>query len=100
LEVKTILTFSASRAPCPCRQSGFKWIQQTFMVIPVVPSKREVIKIPLGKHKALLSPKLDLVCVDGEPDKSTGPASTPSIMCSGDELAKRQGLLLVIRFHG
>ena len=69
------------------------------MAIPVVPSKREVIEIPFGKDETLLSSKLDHVCVDGEPYKSTGPAFTPSVVRSGDELAKRQGLLPAIRFH-
>lgn len=69
------------------------------MVVPVAPSKREVIEIPLGKHEALLSSKLDLVCVDGEPHKSTGPAFTPGVVRSGDELAKRQWFLPAIHFH-
>ncbi len=39
------------------------------------------------------------MCVDGEPHKSIRPASTPGIVRGADELAKRQGLLPVIRFH-
>jgi hypothetical protein len=62
-------------------------------------SKREVIEIPLGKHEPLLSPKLNLVCVDGEPHKSTGPASTPGVVRGADELANRQGFLPAIDFH-
>jgi hypothetical protein len=69
------------------------------MAIPVVPLKREVIEIPSGKHEAVLSPKLNLMCVDGEPHKSTGPAFTPGVVRSGDELAKRQWFLAIIRFH-
>src|SRR5271166_1326659 len=70
-----------------------------FMAIPVDSSKREVIEIALEIHEPLLSSKLDPVCVGGEPFKSTGPASTPSVMRGGNELAKRQGLLPVIRLH-
>jgi len=39
------------------------------------------------------------LCVDGQPHKSTGPAFTPDIVRSGNELAKRQGLLPAIDFH-
>jgi hypothetical protein len=69
------------------------------MVIPVVPSKREIIEIPLGKHEAVLSSKLELVCFDGEPHKSAGPAFTPGVVRCGDELAKRQWFPPAIRFH-
>jgi hypothetical protein len=66
---------------------------------PVVRSKREEIEIPPGKHIALLSSELDQVGIDGEPDKSTGPAPTPGIVRGAYEFAKRQRLLPVIRFH-
>jgi hypothetical protein len=69
------------------------------MVIPVVPLKREVVEIPLGKHETLWPPKLVQVRVEGEPHKSTGPAFTPGIVRGGDELAKRQWFLPAIRFH-
>jgi len=69
------------------------------MAIPVVPLKRKVIEIPPGKHEAVLSPKLNLMCVDGEPNKSTGPPSTPGVVRGGDELAKLQLFLPAIRFH-
>jgi hypothetical protein len=69
------------------------------MAIPVVSLKREVIEIPLGKREPLLSPKLARMCVDGRPHKSTGPASTPSVVRGGNSLARRQGLLPAIRFH-
>jgi hypothetical protein len=69
------------------------------MAIPVVPLKREVIEIPSGKHEAVLSPKLNLMCVDGEPHKSTGPVFTPGVVRRGDELAKRPWFLPAIRFH-
>jgi len=62
-------------------------------------SKREVIEIPLGKQEPFLSPKLNQMCIDGQPHKSTGPAFIPEIVRSGDELAKRQGLLPAIDFH-
>jgi len=65
----------------------------------IVPSKREVIEIPLGKDKAFLPPELDKVRVDGKPHKAIGPALTPRIVRSSDELAKGQGLLLVIGLH-
>jgi hypothetical protein len=69
------------------------------MAIPVVHLKRKVIEVPLGKHEALLSPKLNQMCVDGEPYKSAAPAFTPDVVRSGDELAKRHGILAAIRFH-
>jgi len=65
----------------------------------MVLSKREENEVPFGKDEALLSPKLDQVCIDGEPHKSTGPAFAPGVMRSGNELAKSQGLLPVISFH-
>jgi hypothetical protein len=66
---------------------------------PIVLSKREVIEVPLGEHEAVLSPKFNLVRVDSKPHKSTGPAFTPGVVRSGDELAKRQWFLAIIRFH-
>jgi len=98
-EMKIILAFSASRAPFPGRQPGFKWMQQTFMAIPVARSKREVIEIPFGKDEALMSSKLDQVGVDGEPHKTIGPVFIPNVVRSGDELAKRQSFFPAIRFH-
>jgi len=74
-------------------------MQQPFMAIPVVPSKREAVEIPSGKHEALLSSKLDQVRVDGEPYQSTGPASTPGVVRGADELPKRQRFLPAMRFH-
>jgi len=97
--MKIILAFSASRAPFPGRQPGFKWMQQTFMAIPVARSKREVIEIPFGKDEALMSSKLDQVGVDGEPHKTIGPVFIPNVVRSGDELAKRQSFFPAIRFH-
>jgi hypothetical protein len=70
-----------------------------FMAIPVVSSKRKVIEVSLEKHEPLWPPKLDQVRIDVKPYKSTGPVSTPSVMRSGDELAKCQWLLPAIRFH-
>ena len=69
------------------------------MVIPVAPSKREVIEIPSEKHEMLWFSKLDLVCVDGGPHKPTGPAFIPGIVRSSDELAECQRFFPAIRFH-
>jgi hypothetical protein len=74
-------------------------MRQIFMIIPVVPSKREVIEIPSEEYETLYFSKFDLVCVDGGPHKPTGPAFIPGIVRGGDEPAKRQGLLLAIHFH-
>jgi hypothetical protein len=65
----------------------------------MVLSKREVIKIPPGKHEMLWPPKRDLVGVDGEPRKPAGPAFTPGVVRRVDDLAKRQGFPPAIRFH-
>ena len=97
--MKIILAFSTCRAPFPGQQPGFKWMQQTFMAIPVARSKWEVIEIPFGKDEALMSSKLDQVGINGEPHKSTGPVFTPNVVRSGDELAKRQSFFPAIRFH-
>jgi hypothetical protein len=62
-------------------------------------SKRELIEIPLGENEALLPAKLRRLCVDGKPHKSIGTTFTPGVVRSGDEPAKRQGLLTPIRSH-
>ena len=69
------------------------------MAFPAAFSKREIIKIPLGKRETLWFSKRDRVCVDGRPHKPTGPAFTPSVVHRVDELAKRQQFLPIIGFH-
>ncbi len=58
-----------------------------------------LIETPLGKHEAFSSSKLDQACVDCEPHNSSGPTFTPSVVHSGDEPTKRQGLFPAIGLH-
>ena len=83
----------------PLRTIWFQMDAANLHGYPGALSKREVIEIPSEKHETLWFSKLGLVCVDGGPHKPTGPAFIPGIVRSGDELAKRQGLLRAICFH-
>jgi hypothetical protein len=60
---------------------------------------RELSGNSLRNHKTLPSPKLNQVCIDREPDNSSGPPFARGLVSGQYQLAKRQQFLFVIGFH-
>ena len=53
----------------------------------------------LKNHKAILSLKLDQVCIDGEPQNPGAFLTTTDVVSCGDQITERQQFCLVIKLH-